>query len=99
MQSYIDFEIQEGERERARELYERLLERTTHVKVWLSYAAFEAEELPVDEEDEEVLERLNERKASGAETSASREAKARRSEALLLCWKLIKVQYRLQLQW
>jgi hypothetical protein len=32
-QAYIDFEIGEGNREGARELYERLLERTRHVKV------------------------------------------------------------------
>jgi crooked neck len=32
-QAYIDFEAGEGERLRARELYERLLERTSHVKV------------------------------------------------------------------
>jgi crooked neck len=39
---YIDFEISEGERENARELYERLLERTKHVKVWISFARFES---------------------------------------------------------
>ena len=33
LQAYIDFEIAEGERERTRALYERLLERTRHVKV------------------------------------------------------------------
>ena len=32
-QAYIDFEIGEGNREGARELYERLLQRTRHVKV------------------------------------------------------------------
>ena len=32
-QSYIDFEIAEGERARTAALYERLLNRTTHVKV------------------------------------------------------------------
>ncbi|RXH91303.1 hypothetical protein DVH24_020326 [Malus domestica] len=40
--SYIDFELAEREFERARDLYGRLLERTQHVKVWISYAAFEA---------------------------------------------------------
>lgn len=40
--SYIDFEIAEGERELTRKLYERLLDRTQHVKVWMSYAQFEA---------------------------------------------------------
>eukprot|EP00199_Chlamydomonas_sp_CCMP681_P001209 CAMPEP_0119102100 /NCGR_PEP_ID=MMETSP1180-20130426/957_1 /TAXON_ID=3052 ORGANISM="Chlamydomonas cf sp, Strain CCMP681" /NCGR_SAMPLE_ID=MMETSP1180 /ASSEMBLY_ACC=CAM_ASM_000741 /LENGTH=713 /DNA_ID=CAMNT_0007086327 /DNA_START=55 /DNA_END=2196 /DNA_ORIENTATION=+ len=39
---YIDFEISEGERQRTRVLYERLLDRTKHVKVWLSFARFEA---------------------------------------------------------
>ncbi|XP_025829657.1 protein crooked neck [Agrilus planipennis] len=39
--SYIDFEISQDETEKARQLYERLLERTNHVKVWLSYAKFE----------------------------------------------------------
>ncbi|KAM1223780.1 hypothetical protein ACFX2G_043721 [Malus domestica] len=40
--SYIDFELAEREFERARNLYGRLLERTQHVKVWISCAAFEA---------------------------------------------------------
>ncbi|KAJ7063425.1 pre-mRNA-splicing factor CLF1 [Mycena amicta] len=50
--AYIDFEIEEGERETA---------RGGHVKVWISYAMFEAEPMPVpraqrDEEDEEETE-------------------------------------------
>ena len=40
--AYIDFEIAEGENENVRQLYSRLLERTNHVKVWISYAQFEA---------------------------------------------------------
>ncbi|KAK8967523.1 hypothetical protein KSP40_PGU018903 [Platanthera guangdongensis] len=40
--AYIDFEISEGEIERTRLLYERLLDRTKHLKVWISYAKFEA---------------------------------------------------------
>ena len=39
--AYIDFEISQEEPDNARQLYERLLERTSHVKVWLSYAKFE----------------------------------------------------------
>ncbi|XP_046981813.1 protein crooked neck [Schistocerca americana] len=39
--AYIDFEVGQEEMGRARELYERLLERTLHVKVWMSYAQFE----------------------------------------------------------
>lgn len=38
---YIDFEVSQGEIEFARQLYERLLDRTGHVKVWISYAKFE----------------------------------------------------------
>ncbi|GIM00876.1 hypothetical protein Vretimale_5770, partial [Volvox reticuliferus] len=44
--AYIDFEIAEGERERVRVLYTRLLDRTKHVKVWLSFARFEAAPMP-----------------------------------------------------
>jgi crooked neck len=38
-QSYIDFEIAEGERARTAALYERLLNRTSHVKVPFSCPA------------------------------------------------------------
>ncbi|CAB4025163.1 crooked neck 1 [Paramuricea clavata] len=39
--AYIDFEISQEEFQKTRDLYERLLERTQHVKVWISYAQFE----------------------------------------------------------
>ncbi|TBU28797.1 hypothetical protein BD311DRAFT_796936 [Dichomitus squalens] len=61
--AYIDFETEEGEREKARDLYERLVQLSGHVKVWISYATFEAEPIPVpramreeaeEEEEEEV---------------------------------------------
>lgn len=55
--AYIDFETEEGEREKARALYERLLALSGHVKVWISYALFEATPLPLSrsqrEEDED----------------------------------------------
>ncbi len=55
--AYIDFEVEEGEREIARSLYERLIALSGHVKVWISYALFEAEPIPLPramrEEDEE----------------------------------------------
>ena len=41
--AYIDFEIQINEPERVRDLYERLLSLTKHVKVWISYAKSEAD--------------------------------------------------------
>ncbi|PIN22385.1 Cell cycle control protein (crooked neck) [Handroanthus impetiginosus] len=40
--AYIGFEISKSEYERTRALYERLLKRTKHLKVWISYANFEA---------------------------------------------------------
>ena len=39
--AYIDFEEEEGEYDRTRALYERLLAKTDHVKVWISLAHFE----------------------------------------------------------
>lgn len=41
--AFIDFEIEQGELERTRDLYRNLLGRTTHPKVWMSFAKFEAE--------------------------------------------------------
>ncbi|ROT37012.1 TPR-like protein [Sodiomyces alkalinus F11] len=64
--AYIDFEEEEGEYERARALYERLLEKTDHVKVWISYAHFElnvAEEDEVDVQEEEEQPVSDEAKA------------------------------------
>lgn len=48
--AYIDLEEEEGEYERARALYERLLDKTGHVKVWISYAHFEIN-VPDDDDD------------------------------------------------
>ena len=42
---FIDFEIEEGEAVNARALYKRLLERTGHVKVWISFAQFEGTDI------------------------------------------------------
>jgi crooked neck len=57
--AYIDFEVSEGEYDRARSLYEKLLDRTDHIKVWISYAEFEVsipeEEEPEEEEAEHVV--------------------------------------------
>ena len=45
--AYIDHEIAEGSRVNARGLYERLLEKTQHVKVWMSYAKMESTALKI----------------------------------------------------
>lgn len=60
--AYIDFEEGEGEYERVRQLYERLLQKTDHVKVWLNYARFESSVLGEEgeEEDEEEQKPLPE---------------------------------------
>ncbi|KAL7794547.1 TPR-like protein [Trichoderma ceciliae] len=68
--AYIDFEEEEGEYERTRELYERLLEKTDHVKVWISYAHFEIN-IPEDDEAEGAAD------AEQEEQPISEEAKAR----------------------
>ena len=56
--AFIDFEEEEGELERTRELYERLLKKTDHVKVWISYAQFELNvpDMNIEEEEEEENE-------------------------------------------
>ncbi|KAK3383873.1 hypothetical protein B0T24DRAFT_66275 [Lasiosphaeria ovina] len=46
--AYIDFEEEEGEYEKTRALYERLLDKADHPKVWISYAQFE---INIPEED------------------------------------------------
>ncbi|KAF5368924.1 hypothetical protein D9758_002968 [Tetrapyrgos nigripes] len=65
--AYIDFEVEEGEREAARTLYDRLVQLSGHVKVWISYALFEAEAMPLpraereeeeEEEDEEAEQKM-----------------------------------------
>jgi crooked neck len=57
--AYIDFEEEEGEYDRTRQLYERLLDKTDHVKVWISYAHFE---INIPDEDEEEVEDEEEEK-------------------------------------
>lgn len=42
-------QVAQSENQLARQLYERLLEKTVHVKVWISYAKFES---AVEENDE-----------------------------------------------
>ena len=63
--AYIDFEVEEGNREGARALYERLVALSGHWKVWIAYAEFEAAPIPVarelreereEEEEEEETE-------------------------------------------
>ena len=54
--SYIDFEIDQEEHDKVRKLYRRLLARTQHVKVWLSYAQFETNLASRQSSDEDESE-------------------------------------------
>ncbi|CAO3653549.1 unnamed protein product [Cunninghamella echinulata] len=56
--AYIDFEIEEKEYEKTRDLYQRLLERTEHVKVFISFAQFELS-VPNENEDKDESESEN----------------------------------------
>lgn len=55
--SYIDFEFEEEQYDNTRALYERLLAKTSHVKVWIAYAQFEANagRAAVEEMEEEAV--------------------------------------------
>jgi len=53
--AYIDFEEESGEFERTRALFERLLQKTDHVKVWISYAHFEINADETEVEGEETV--------------------------------------------
>ncbi|KZV92492.1 protein prenylyltransferase [Exidia glandulosa HHB12029] len=54
--AYIDFEYQEGERDRARSLYDRLVTRSGHYKAWIAFALFEAASIPAPREVREEAE-------------------------------------------
>lgn len=76
--AYIDFEIEEGEREVARSLYERLIALSGHVKVWISYALFEGEPIPMpravrEEEEEEERDEEAEPKTVPGDAALARE--------------------------
>ncbi|KAL1498309.1 hypothetical protein ABEB36_009125 [Hypothenemus hampei] len=71
--SYIDFEISQDEPENARQLYERLLERTNHVKVWLAYAKFELEQDSEDGTNVRQARRIFERGSESLKSSLDKE--------------------------
>lgn len=51
--NYIDFEIEEGNYENSRELYENLLKRNNHVKIWIAFAMFELSLSEVEGSDDQ----------------------------------------------
>ena len=95
---YIDFEEEEGEFERTRELYERLLQRTEHVKVWISYAHFEINvpdtDAAAEEEEDEAAQEISDAAKTRARAIFSRAHTLYRDKdlkeervALLNAWK------------
>ncbi|GBC00313.1 hypothetical protein RclHR1_03810002 [Rhizophagus clarus] len=82
--AYIDFEFTEEEFEKTRLLYQRLLEKTGHVKVWISFAQFE---LNADEGDRQgALERA--RKVFENAYNSMKEKELKEERVLLLeSWK------------
>lgn len=68
--SYIDFEVDAKEWPRARAIYRRLIDRSIHPKVWLSFAEFE---LAIG--DEECLERARSVLREGYDALKARDMK------------------------
>ena len=80
--AYIDFEEEEGEYDRTRVLYERLLDKTDHVKVWISLAHFEINVPEASQEDEDEEE--------AADRPISEEAKTRARKVFERAYKSMK---------
>ncbi|CAG9859202.1 unnamed protein product [Phyllotreta striolata] len=81
--AYIDFEISQEEPNNARQIYERLLERTSHVKVWLSYAKFELNNPSEEDFNVRLARRIFERANENLKNVPEKEARV----LLLENWK------------
>lgn len=91
---YIEFETEEEEYERARGLYERLVEKTGHVKVWISYAQFEVS-TPENEGDEDENENEeNEDEDEEKEIEVSEAAKERARAVFQRGWDFFKANHK-----
>lgn len=86
--SYIEWEVSQQESNRARELFNRLLAISYHLKVWISFAQFELSlsELGTEEEREEAMEKTREIFERGYNYFRSSGQKEERSQ-LLEAWK------------
>jgi len=85
--AYIDFEYNEGEYDNTRKLYERLLERTSHVKVWISFAEMEAS---IESEDQAIRARNVFKRA---EEALKNKGIAEERVMLLDAWKQFEESY------
>lgn len=101
--AYIDFEEEEGEYEKTRQLYERLLQKTDHVKVWISWAQFEIG-VPDTEEaetgDDAETQQISEQAKSRARKIFERAHKTMKDKdlkedrvALLNAWKSFEMTH------
>lgn len=82
--AYVEFECARRERARARVLYERLLDRTGHVKVWLSFARFELRPLlgeDAEVEGDEGEQEDKEQEEAAAAGGGSKGAAARKNKS------------------
>ncbi|EME89236.1 uncharacterized protein MYCFIDRAFT_128265 [Pseudocercospora fijiensis CIRAD86] len=79
--AYIDFEEEEGAYDKTRDLYERLLQKTEHVKVWISYAHFELNVPDAEEVSEEAT--VSEAAKTRARKTFERAHKLYRDQALV----------------
>lgn len=75
--------MSQGESELARQLYERLLERTVHVKVWMSYAKFELQSQTEDDMNIALARRVYERANDQLRTLPEKESRV----VLLEAWR------------
>ncbi|CAO3675909.1 unnamed protein product [Rhizopus stolonifer] len=89
--AYIDFEIAEEEYENARDLYHRLLERTEHVKVYISFAQFELS-IPYEEGSDENAKRSRDIFSKAYDKMKEKELKDERV-ILLEAWKDFEENY------
>ena len=72
--AYVEFEEEESEWDRVRNVYERLVERSGHVKVWISWAMFE---VGVPDDGEEGAEDEGEEEEEEKPVSLAAKARAR----------------------
>ncbi|WFD00672.1 NineTeen Complex (NTC) component [Malassezia yamatoensis] len=77
--AYIDLEFNEREWQRVNELYERLLEKASHVKVWISYALGQMAAAIATEQDEDA-DAMEQAEAQQAQYSLSEQDLAARQE-------------------
>ena len=83
--AFIDFEFEEGNYDAVRKLYSQLLDKTGHVKVWLSWAKAELSIGELAEEDKENAMQTAIGKARDIFSKANRELQLKEQKQPVLC--------------